>query len=199
MYDTLANHMGLPKSFRDSQTIHTLTNSPLVALLQQDTATEDQSHWLADVLELKVEVLENRDVQQSQAAALATLKPSQMNRLQRSMVRDRVPAVAKDSTASVASFLDWTLTTVNAHLQEPRVASAGWKVHAKNLRAIMQFWSQTYMLALSKNFEEATFQAHLAIGNDLLEELIEACPSDVLTAFQKKLKADFDSDRKSVV
>ena len=193
MYDTLANNMGLPKSFRDSQTIHTLTNSPLVALLQQETATEDQSHWLADVLELKVEVLENRDVQQSQAAALATLKPSQMNRLQRSMVRDRVPAVAKDSTASVASFLDWTLAMVNAHLQEPRVASAGWKVHAKNLRAIMQFWSQTYMLALSKNFEEATFQAHLAIGNDLLEELMEACPSDVLTAFQKKLNADFDS------
>ncbi len=193
MYDTLAQEMKLPKSFRDSQTIHTLTNSPLVNVLQETTATEDQSHWLANVMELKVEVLENRDMAQKQANDLATLKPSQMNRLQRSMVRDRVPAVAKDSTASVASFLDWILTMVNAHLQEPKAAAAGWKVHARNLRAVMDFWAQTYQLALCTNFEEATFQAHLAIGNDLLAELMDACPSDVLTQFQKKLKSDFDS------
>lgn len=164
-----------------------------MSLLRQSPATADQTFWLANVLDLKVEVLDAQDARESQATALSILKPSQMNRLQRSMVRDRVPAVGKDSTVSVAEFLDSTLKMFNGHLQETVASPSEWKAHNRVLRAVMQFWWETYRLALSNNFEEATFHAHLAIGNDLLSNLAAAYPSNIVELIQKKLQQDFDS------
>ncbi|KFY35146.1 hypothetical protein V494_06163 [Pseudogymnoascus sp. VKM F-4513 (FW-928)] len=191
MYDGLAGALGLPESFKESQTIHTLTNSPLVPLLQKYPATANQSYWLGTVLELQVEALDGHEAQQEQLRTLSTLKPSQMNRLQRSMVRDRVSAVAKDSTATIAEFLRESLQTFHEFLQNAPPSDSA--IYSRVLREIMQFWWQTYRLAQTGNFEEATFQAHLAIGTDLLERLAKVHPGGIVEWFQKRLKQNFDS------
>jgi hypothetical protein len=99
-----------------------------VPLSQQALGT-NLAYWLGTLLELKLQVLEGRDVNEEQAMQLSTLKPSQLNRLQRSMVRDRVPVVAKDSTVSVASFLRETLDGLNRHLQDTVDRSSDWRVN----------------------------------------------------------------------
>lgn len=72
--------------------------------------------WLGALLDLHLDILSAYDVNRAQATALVTLKPSQMNRLQRSMCRDRLPSVAKDSTAGVSMFLIDILGTLQVHL-----------------------------------------------------------------------------------
>jgi midasin len=70
---------------------------------------------------------------------------------------------------------------------------------------MIRFWWETYNIALSCQFEEATFQAHLAIGQDLLLKLLSEYSEDggdsaqalaLIKFFQKKLQHDFDSSFK---
>ena len=69
-------------------------------------------------MDFHLDILSAYDAIRAQAIALATLKPSQMTRLQRSMCRDRLPSVAKDSTASVSMFLIDILGALQVHLRD---------------------------------------------------------------------------------
>jgi hypothetical protein len=72
----------------------------------------------------------------AQLDSCSNLRPSQMNRLQRSMVSKRVASVAKDSTASAAAFLNETLTAFDAYLGRQIVASnSAPKVRIPNINA----------------------------------------------------------------
>jgi hypothetical protein len=77
---------------------------------------------------MKLEIRKALDAQRSQEVVLETLKPSQMNRLQRSIVSDRVPAVGKDSTVRVSKFLANTLKSLELYLQDNVHAGEHWKV-----------------------------------------------------------------------
>jgi midasin len=94
-----------------------MQNSPLVPLLDKISAP-GRSIWLGAVMDFHLDILSAYDVKQAQASVLATLKPSQMNRLQRSMCRDRLPSAAKDSTIGVGMFLEDILGAVQAYLKE---------------------------------------------------------------------------------
>ena len=74
--------------------------------------------WLGGLMDLHLEILSAYDAIEAQATALATLKPSRMNRLQRSMCQDRLPSVAKDSTAGVFMLLVDILDNIQAHLRD---------------------------------------------------------------------------------
>ena len=68
----------------------------------------------------------------------------------------------------------------------------------QSLTSLMQYWWDTYSLSTADMFEEATFQAHLAIGEDMLTRFSEDDPTkdqqdSVIKAFHWSLKADFDS------
>jgi len=135
------------------------------------------------------------EVQGSQETGLETLKPSKMNRLQRSLVRGRVPAVAKDSTVNVSTFLSNCLVVLKSYLQSNVDSSEHWKSRKQAIFALLQYWWDTYRLATSAKFEEATFQAHLAIGTDLLNGLAQSTQNaqQVVAAFQQSLSSDFRS------
>lgn len=62
-----------------------------------------------------------------QADILKTLKPSRMNRLQRSLISARVPAVASDSTVRASNFLSNTIGALRMFLSD-HVEVDDWKV-----------------------------------------------------------------------
>jgi midasin len=184
-------------SFNKNQIIHPLQNSPLVPLLLQSDHS-DRVFWLGAIFDLMIEISAARRADSSQREKIETLKPSKMNRLQRSLVRGRVPAVAKDSTVNIAGFLGNTLQALELYLQSNINAHADWKIQKRNLTSLLRYWWDTFTLATGLQFEEATFQAHLAIGTDLLSRLSqEASISDhqiqLLSNVQHSLNSDFSS------
>ncbi|TAQ87529.1 hypothetical protein B7494_g4151 [Chlorociboria aeruginascens] len=191
--DALARKTGLPFGFKDAQIIHPLQNSPLVPLLQE-FSDPAQVYWLAALFELKLEISQCLKALQSQKVRAEHLKPSKMNRLQRSLIN--IPAVAKDSTLRVWGFLADTLRDLSAFLQENVKADESWIHQKKELKSLLRYWWDTYKLATEKSFEEASFQAHLSIGQDLISDLYRDSPGEnqtqVVQAFHQNLQNGFD-------
>ena len=133
------------------------------------------------------------EAQTSQGRGVESLKPSKMNRLQRSLVHGRVPAVAKDSTVRASHFLFNTLKTLDTYLHDHINAVETWQFQKDALDSLLRYWWDTYHLATSKTFEEATFQAHLAIGSDMLSQYETNAENSVFQAFKRILTTDFDS------
>ena len=53
----------------------------------------------------------------------------------------------------------------------------------------LQFWWETYRLVTSKDFDEATFQAHLAIGTNVLSSF---SGNDIVEIFQRLLQSELN-------
>lgn len=96
-------------------------------LLQQNS-DPDQVYWLALCFEMKLAISKAWEAQKGQEAVLETIKPSRMNRLQRSLVSGRVPTVAKDSTVRVGEFLVNTLKSLDLYLQDNVTEVENWEV-----------------------------------------------------------------------
>jgi midasin len=162
----------------------------LVPLLQESS----NPYWLAAIFELKLGIYAAIEAQKSQESGIKALKPSKMNRLQRSLVHGRVPAVAKDSTVRASNFLTTTVKALDAYLHDHIRAGETWQLQKRALNSILRYWWDTYYLATSSTFEEATFQAHLAIGSDILS-LHDPNETDkfVIQAFRRSLSTEFDS------
>lgn len=190
--NTVSQKVIVAPGFRDTQIIHPLQNSPLVPLLQQSS---NQVYWLGACFELLIEISSAMEEQNTQEVGIETLKPSKMNRLQRSLVRKRIPAVAKDSTVSVASFLDNCLASLKSYLQRSFQGNEDWKAQKEATFAVLQYWWDTFRLATGPSFEEATFQAHLAIGGDLLARLRQNTQIEqhLIAAIQQSLDSEFHS------
>ena len=73
------------------------------------------------------------EAQRSQEIGLDGLKPSRMNRLQRSMVSGRVSAVAKDSSVLASKFLTYTLDIFKKYLEQNVQVREDWKVNLSRL------------------------------------------------------------------
>jgi midasin len=184
-------------SFNKIQIIHPLQNSPLVPLLLQSD-NSDHVFWLGAVFDLMVEISAARKAEIGQQEQIETLKPSKMNRLQRSLVRGRVPAVAKDSTANISDFLKTSLRALEVYVQGHTDARSDWKIQKRALSSLLRYWWDTFNLATIPHFEEATFQAHLTIGTDLLSRLsLEESTGGqdfvIIPAFQNNLNNHFSA------
>ncbi|KAI9048875.1 hypothetical protein LZ554_006731 [Drepanopeziza brunnea f. sp. 'monogermtubi'] len=191
----LAIKTNLPvDNFRDAQIIHPLQNSPLETLLSQ-SETPGQVFWLGTIFNFIVDITAATNAHAEQEIGLDTLKPSKMNRLQRSLVKARVPTVNKDSTVNVSGFLSNTLQALSIYLQTHTSSNAQWKDQRYAFQSLLRYWWNTFQLATSTDFEESTFQAHLAIGNDMLTALTTSSQSQdsPITFFTESLSADFSS------
>jgi midasin len=169
----------------------------LVPLLLQ---SENSEHvfWLGSVFELLLEIAGAMQAKRAEKVDIETLKPSKMNRLQRSLVKERVPAVAKDSTVNVSAFLVSALKGLQSYLQTHTGEQLHWKAQKNALTSLLRYWWETFYLSTSIPFEESTFQAHLAIGLDLLKRLPDTqTPTErhnsFIYSFEKSLQQNFDS------
>jgi midasin len=92
--------------------------------------------WLAAGFDIAREVRTLEQEVQRQTMTAKNSKLSSLNRLQRSMVVDRVAAVAKDSTAGASKFLGESISAVYYMLQSAAGPHAtdikvSWKVSVK--------------------------------------------------------------------
>jgi midasin len=178
----------------DSKIIHPLQNSPLVPLLVLSQGSE-QIFWLGAAFELLIEIFNASGAQMRQAAEIETLKPSKMNRLQRSLIKNRVSSVAKDTTANVAPFLVDVLQILKVYLQSHCKVFEDCNDQRRAMHNVLRYWWDTFSLVTSRHFEEATFQAHLAIGMDLFSRLILHNSNNevnsILNSISQKLRSEF--------
>lgn len=78
--------------------------------------------------DLEVEVSAASEAMRIQYNDVGTQKISQMNRFQRSLLTETVPAVAKDSTVMVAMFLRDMRNNLDTYLQEYCDVATHWEV-----------------------------------------------------------------------
>lgn len=134
--------------------------------LLQSTSNELQVHWIAACLEYKLQIAAALEAHQEQESVIQTLKPSQMNRLQRSMVSDRVASVAKDSTLRVSHFLMHTLQSINSYLNTHVTAIDHCKV---------SFQANIVALACALSNSNLVPKANYHFSNPLLVEYFQSC------------------------
>jgi midasin len=154
--------------------------------------------WLGSIFELLLDIAAAMQAKKAEEVDIEALKPSKMNRLQRSLVKGRVPAVAKDSTINVSEFLLSVLKGLQSYLQAHTGEQLHWKAQKNALTSLLRYWWETFYLSTSILFEESTFQAHLAIGLDLLKRLSDTQTpmeehNSFISSFEQGLQQNFDS------
>ncbi|KAL4893065.1 AAA ATPase [Aspergillus ambiguus] len=155
-----------------SQPLHPLVNEALISLLE-NTVPVSSVITLARIQESDLDLhrLKQGLLRADESSKL--LKPSQMSRLERSLASKRIPALMKDSTQPVGSFLsecgqaiyDAILHLDSSVLQAPQFVSA--------LRAVLSFCADIFHLASSAEVNEGEFQVYLQIGRELCSSLME--------------------------
>ncbi|PQE19082.1 hypothetical protein CJF30_00007426 [Rutstroemia sp. NJR-2017a BBW] len=186
----------LPVGFGDAQIIHPLQNTPLVPLLQYSTSPA-QVYWLAACLEFKLQIAAAMEAHQQQETTAIGLKPSQMNRLQRSIVSDRVVSVSSDSTVRVSGFLLHTLGLINTYINSSINHLDHWEIRKEIVSSLMRYWLNTFDVVTNHCFEE-TFQAHLSIGFAMVAKLSSRNPwndehNSIINDFNSILLTSFAS------
>lgn len=187
LYDAAPNKMLMP--------LHPLLNSPMIPLLEQDR--EGLAAWIAGCYELYLDIQSAQSAMEAQLSKVNVSKPSQLNRLQRSWIADKVASLSRDSTVNAARFLASLLKLFKAYMSETINESRAWKERRAILRRLMLFWKRTFEALIVPNakFEEARFQAHLTQGSNLLRKALavlqEADDRKMLATILEYLERDF--------
>lgn len=176
LYSGVSREMLRTEALSAVQPLHTLHNSPLFAMMHK--IQPDAAVWLGICYEFFLEIQSTQQVMQLQVRATDRTKPSSLNRLQRSIVSGNVASVARDSTVSVAGFLNSVVQLVEAHIESTLSASDFTISTRTALRALLHYWWRTFTYVTGSSFEEARFQAHLKQGVDLLQAIAATSSDD---------------------
>ncbi|KAM3464140.1 hypothetical protein NHJ6243_002673 [Beauveria neobassiana] len=181
----------LARGTAQSQPVHPMNNYAVSRLAQNGNSAE----WTSTIYDTCTELF---SVQQSidQHRSLArTSKLGALNRLQRSLISDRVAAVSKDSTVRLAAFIDAVLSAIRAYLSQ--APSNEHQISTRFLSLIWNYILRTIALATEETLDEAKFQAHLTQGTRLLKKQLAKIESPSITALAShilgKLQSDFAS------
>ncbi|WYZ40395.1 hypothetical protein EsH8_IV_000736 [Colletotrichum jinshuiense] len=153
-----------------AQPLNPLHNASMVRVLHRDNG--ELPFWLSVCYEFLLEIQRCQAAISAQATKAKAAKLASLNRLQRSIVSDRIAAVAKDSTVKVSRFLSKSLQAMRAFIQANLNTAQGWKERAQVLRKMLDFWWRTLSLTTEHHFEEARFQAHLVHGVESVQNLL---------------------------
>lgn len=88
----------------------------------------EMAFWLSVCYEFLLEMHRCQAAITSQANKAKAAKLASLNRLQRSLVSDRIAAVAKDSTVKVSKFLSKMLQAMKTFIQINLKTAQGWQV-----------------------------------------------------------------------
>ncbi|KAI0199535.1 hypothetical protein F4808DRAFT_461631 [Astrocystis sublimbata] len=139
--------------------LHPLQNSPIVPLLP--SYSSNLPFCLAICYELSRNLASTWSALELQKFRAVNLQISGMNRLQRSYVAHKVPAVQKDSTVGSAKFLEGVLRTIETHIRGQLETPTYSVENTYFLRDLVHFWKRTFHYLVQSPFDEAIFQAHL--------------------------------------
>ncbi|KAH6978698.1 hypothetical protein EDB82DRAFT_546712 [Fusarium venenatum] len=161
LYDSL----NVP-ALKPTQPLHPLSNFPMAQILP----STDHARWLGACLEFYHDLYRLQNSIEGQRRQAQVNKLNALNRLQRSLVSDRVAAVSKDATVKLASFLVSTINTTKEWLGFNFESSESWTERVRILKGVVRYLERTVRLTTEDNFDEAKFQAHLAQGTNFLEK-----------------------------
>ncbi|PLB47863.1 AAA ATPase [Aspergillus steynii IBT 23096] len=152
------------------QPLHPLVNEPLASILCDDASFTPLA-ILAQLQESKLDLHHLRQKLQQADESGKYLKPSQMSRLERSLASGRIPALMKDATQPVGSFLsdcgqavyDFIQGLDQDILHAPQILPI--------LQAIINFTMDVFRLTAANEVDEGEFQVYLQIGRELSASL----------------------------
>ncbi|KAF4457552.1 hypothetical protein F53441_602 [Fusarium austroafricanum] len=173
----LYKSLPVPEGLNSAQPLHPLNNFPVSQLL----SAPDQARWIGACLEFYHEIYHLQNLIEDQRRQAQTNKLTALNRLQRSLVSDRVAAVSKDATVKVASFLVSAINRTKECLGFNYESFGSWMERVRILRGVIRYLHRTVRLAIESDFDEAKFQAHLAQGANFLQKHL-----DTSTGIQEK-------------
>ncbi|KAE8148455.1 AAA ATPase [Aspergillus avenaceus] len=152
------------------QPLHPLVNEPL-ASIQGNQVPFLSLVTLAQLQEAKLDLhlLKQGLLQADESAKL--LKPSQMNRLERSLASKRIPALMKDTTQPIGSFLADCGQAVYGFIQSLNQTALNTPQAAYAVRTVLNYCMDIYRLAASKEVNGGEFQVYLQIGKELCASL----------------------------
>ncbi|KAH6610699.1 midasin, partial [Trichoderma cornu-damae] len=178
-------------SLANAQPLHPLNNITVGNTLP----SVDPARWNAARYETYRHLHHIQNILNTQQTQARSAKLVSLNRLQRSLISDRVAAVSKDSTAKLSVFVSSALNAL-AEFFGLEMPSYDIRESSQSLRAIRCYIGRTVALATQSDFDEATFQAHLAQGTALLGKQILAAQSDnnrqLVSYILGRLEGDFD-------
>ncbi|KAF5661149.1 midasin (AAA ATPase) [Fusarium heterosporum] len=181
----------LPDGLIPAQPLHPLNNFPVTQL----STTPDQARWLGACLEFYHELYHLQNSIEDQRRQAQVNKLTALNRLQRSLVSDRVAAVSKDATVKLASFLVSTINAIKEWLAFGFESPESWMDRVRILRGVVHYLERTVRLSTETEFDEAKFQAHLAQGANFLQKQLDtsegAQERDFVLLLLERLGKDF--------
>ncbi|KAM0394946.1 hypothetical protein ACHAQC_004784 [Fusarium culmorum] len=158
--------LNVSEALKPAQPLHPLSNFPMAQLL----SSPDHARWLGACLEFYHDLYRLQNSIEDQRHQAQVNKLNALNRLQRSLVSDRVAAVSKDATVKLASFLVSTINAIKEWLGFSFESSESWIERVRILRGVVRYLERTVQLTTEDNFDEAKFQAHLAQGANFLQK-----------------------------
>ncbi|CAF3617827.1 unnamed protein product [Fusarium graminearum] len=158
--------LNVSEALKPAQPLHPLSNFPMAQLL----SSPDHARWLGACLEFYHDLYRLQNSIEDQRHQAQVNKLNALNRLQRSLVSDRVAAVSKDATVKLASFLVSTINSIKEWLGFSFESSESWMERVRILRGVVRYLERTVQLTTEDNFDEAKFQAHLAQGANFLQK-----------------------------
>ncbi|KAL8788560.1 MAG: hypothetical protein Q9213_001633 [Squamulea squamosa] len=192
-YHRLSQQLGLPLGFGATQTIQPMNNSVLVAF-QDKTNTDNELLRLGSIVDLLIDIIRFEDTFMSIVDTTRTQPPSQLSRLQKSIMSGTSRHLNEALTDPLAPFLVESLQVLRMaldrannrqHNAQPIVFGG-----ISRLRAFLCFLSDIFDIAHSNSFDEATFLLYLEAGKEAISSL-KALPATVGLA--KTLKRGLDS------
>ncbi|PHH82763.1 hypothetical protein CDD82_4928 [Ophiocordyceps australis] len=187
------NNESIPSRIAYTQPIHTLANFTLMRRLVGSpklycTGVKVDSYHQLFLLQGLVD---------SHRGQARSANISSLNRLQRSLISERVAAVSKDSTVRLGTFLSATIEAMLGYLGSAWPEIAGCKIQTSMLRFLEQYLGNMIGLSTQDNFDEARFQAYWDFGIRTLQREIEALKpatlhSRFVSTILRCLEASFD-------
>lgn len=157
------------------QPLHPLTNEPLIAI----AGTSDFRSSLvvlAYLQELRLDIHRLREGLIQADVSGKELKPSQMTRLERSLASERIPALMKDTTQPVASFLSDCGQALYDYIQSLDQISLQGPVIITALRTVICLCWDIYRATEVSQVDEGEFQVYLQMGRKICGSLLDSSP-----------------------
>ncbi|KAL8900357.1 MAG: hypothetical protein Q9207_005736, partial [Kuettlingeria erythrocarpa] len=174
MYLKVSRHMRFPLGVEDAQTIQPLNNLVLIDLERNLCASNDLLR-LGMLLDLLISVVRLENTFESIVDSTGKQAPIQLSRLQKSIASATSRRFQEESTKPLAPFLAETMHILRVTIE--RSESAGqredWLQIActDRLRDCLYFLSDFVNVTHSTDFDEATFQVYMGLGQSLLTTL----------------------------
>ncbi|KAK2592480.1 AAA ATPase midasin [Conoideocrella luteorostrata] len=190
LYSTLPS--AATGDFPNAQSIHMLSNQIIAKLLSQ----EAMAFWMGARYETARRLHHIRQTTQQHHVQAQSAKLASLNRLQRSLISERVAAVSKDSTVKLSSFLSSMVAAIETYTHQGFMADGFFFMRLQLLEVLGLFLEQTVSLSTSQEFDEAYFQAHIILGTRKLQSFVKDMPVQADSAFlslaTSQLSSNFD-------